>query len=204
MRRIINLLFLLLFVAGIQAQTNERQGAVGKFHVIPSIMLTYNPYSLKDLNNNDVYSKYNFQYGLGIETEYRFHEVIGVSLGVNYMVQGVKTSEYQTGAAYSLVSNKNKEGEVRVKSLGVPLIINVHPLPNDRLTLKAGIEKDILLGMGDEYKSTCTDFVGGVAFTFDDKFQLELRYNSSLSKITKDKENGPLKECFVFSFGVIF
>lgn len=91
-----------------------------------------------------------------------------------------------------------------MKSLGVPLIINVHPLPNDRLTLKAGIEEDILLGMGDEYKSTCTDFVGGVAFTFDDKFQLELRYNSSLSKITKDKENGPLKECFVFSFGVIF
>ena len=199
MKRIVSILLLLLGLCGAQAQTNERQEAVGKFRIVPSLMLTYNPYSLKDLNN-----KYNFQYGLGIETEYRFHEVIGVSLGVNYMVQGVKTSEYQTGAAYSLVSNKNKEGEVRVKSLGVPLIVNVHPLPNDRLTLKAGIEEDFLLGMGDEYKSTCTDFVGGVAFTFDDKFQLELRYNSSLSKITKDKENGPLKECFVFSFGVIF
>ena len=199
MKRIVSILLLLLGLCGAQAQTNERQEAVGKFRIVPSLMLTYNPYSLKDLNN-----KYNFQYGLGIETEYRFHEVIGVSLGVNYMVQGVKTSEYQTGAAYSLVSNKNKEGEVRVKSLGVPLIVNVHPFPNDHLTLKAGIEEDFLLGMGDEYKSTCTDFVGGVAFTFDDKFQLELRYNSSLSKITKDKENGPLKECFVFSFGVIF
>ena len=199
MKRIVSILLLLLGLCGAQAQTNERQEAVGKFRIVPSIMLTYNPYSLKDLNN-----KYNFQYGLGIETEYRFHEVIGVSLGVNYMVQGVKTSEYQTGAAYSLVSNKNKEGEVRVKSLGVPLIVNVHPLPNDRLTLKAGIEEDFLLGMGDEYKSTCTDFVGGVAFTFDDKFQLELRYNSSLSKITKDKTDDLYKQCFVFSFGVIF
>ena len=199
MKRIVSILLLLLGLCGAQAQTNERLEAVGKFRIVPSIMLTYNPYSLKDLNN-----KYNFQYGLGIETEYRFHEVIGVSLGVNYMVQGVKTSEYQTGAAYSLVSNKNKEGEVRVKSLGVPLIVNVHPLPNDRLTLKAGIEEDFLLGMGDEYKSTCTDFVGGVAFTFDDKFQLELRYNSSLSKITKDKTDDLYKQCFVFSFGVIF
>ena len=197
MKRIVSILLLLLGLCGAQAQTNERLEAVGKFRIVSSLMLTYNPYSLKDLNN-----KYNFQYGLGIETEYRFHEVIGVSLGVNYMVQGVKTSEYQTGAFF--VSDKNKEGEVRVKSLGVPLIVNVHPFPNDHLTLKAGIEEDILLGTGDEYKSTCTDFVGGVAFTFDDKFQLELRYNSSLSKITKDKENGPLKECFVFSFGVIF
>ena len=202
MKRIVSILLLLLGLCGAQAQTNERQEAVGKFRIVPSIMLTYNPYSLKDLNNNDVYSKYNFQYGLGIETEYRFHEVIGVSLGVNYMVQGVKTSEYQTGAYF--VSDKNKEGEVRVKSLGVPLIVNVHPLPNDRLTLKAGIEEDFLLGMGDEYKSACTGVLAGVAYSFDDRFQFELRYNSSLSDITKDKADGPLKECFVFSFGVIF
>ena len=198
MKRIVSILLLLLGLCGAQAQTNERQEAVGKFRIVPSLMLTYNPYSLKDLNN-----KYNFQYGLGIETEYRFHEVIGVSLGVNYMVQGVKTSEYQTGAAY-FVSDKNKEGEVRVKSLGVPLIVNVHPLPNDRLTLKAGIEEDFLLGMGDEYKSACTGVLAGVAYSFDDRFQFELRYNSSLSDITKDKTDGPLKECFVFSFGVIF
>ena len=189
---------MLLGLCGAQAQTNERLEAVGKFRIVPSLMLTYNPYSLKDLNN-----KYNFQYGLGIETEYRFHEVIGVSLGVNYMVQGVKTSEYQTGAAY-FVSDKNKEGEVRVKSLGVPLIVNVHPFPNDHLTLKAGIEEDFLLGMGDEYKSACTGVLAGVAYSFDDRFQFELRYNSSLSDITKDKTDGPLKECFVFSFGVIF
>lgn len=198
MKRIVSILLLLLGLCGAQAQTNERQEAVGKFRIVPSLMLTYNPYSLKDLNN-----KYNFQYGLGIETEYRFHEVIGVSLGVNYMVQGVKTSEYQTGAAY-FVSDKNKEGEVRVKSLGVPLIVNVHPFPNDHLTLKAGIEEDFLLGMGDEYKSACTGVLAGVAYSFDDRFQFELRYNSSLSDITKDKTDGPLKECFVFSFGVIF
>ena len=106
MKKIVSILLLLLGLCGAQAQTNERLEAVGKFRIVPSLMLTYNPYSLKDLNN-----KYNFQYGLGIETEYRFHEVIGVSLGVNYMVQGVKTSEYQTGAAY-FVSDKNKEGEV--------------------------------------------------------------------------------------------
>ena len=198
MKRIVSILLLLLGLCGAQAQTNERLEAVGKFRIVPSLMLTYNPYSLKDLNN-----KYNFQYGLGIETEYRFHEVIGVSLGVNYMVQGVKTSEYQTGAAY-FVSDKNKEGEVRVKSLGVPLIVNVHPLPNDHLTLKAGIEEDFLLGMGDEYKSACTGVLAGVAYSFDDRFQFELRYNSSLSDITKAKTDDLYKQCFVFSFGVIF
>ena len=39
--------FLLFCVMHTQAQTTERQDAVGKFRVIPSVILTYNPYSIE-------------------------------------------------------------------------------------------------------------------------------------------------------------
>lgn len=199
MKRIISVFFLSICLCGTQAQTTAQQDAVGRFRVIPSIMLTYNPYSLKDINDNYISARYQFQYGLGIETEYRFHEVAGVALGVDYMVQGLKLSKYNSG----WFKNNYTERETKVKSIGIPLLACVHPLPNDRLTLRLGIQKDFLIDMGDEYKSTCTDFLAGIAYSFDDKFQFDIRYNTSFSGIMKNSKNNPTKSCFIFSFGII-
>lgn len=36
------------YVTDMQAQTTERQDAVGKFRIVPAVMLTFNPYSVDD------------------------------------------------------------------------------------------------------------------------------------------------------------
>ena len=38
----------MVFFTDMQAQTTERQDAVGKFRIVPAVMLTLNPYSVDD------------------------------------------------------------------------------------------------------------------------------------------------------------
>lgn len=42
------LAYVMVFVTDMQAQTTERQDAVGKFRIVPAVMLTFNPYSVDD------------------------------------------------------------------------------------------------------------------------------------------------------------
>ena len=44
------------YVTDMQAQTTERQDAVGKFRIVPAVMLTFNPYSVDDGRNNSLAS----------------------------------------------------------------------------------------------------------------------------------------------------
>ena len=82
----------------------------------------------------DVTSKYNFQLGVGVEAEYRIHEKLGFALGINYVMQGIKTSSsssssYLSSGGYSLWSYGNKyENEEKLKTLRVPLLLCLHPL----------------------------------------------------------------------------
>ena len=47
------------YVTDMQAQTTERQDAVGKFRIVPAVMLTFNPYSVDDGRNNSVITSHN-------------------------------------------------------------------------------------------------------------------------------------------------
>ena len=201
MKKSFLVIVMLLVMCSIQAQTTERQDAAGKFLVIPSVMLTYNPYSLKPMNNVDVNAKYNFQFGVGIETEYRIHEICGVALGVNYIVQGIKTSKSSGGSSWWMF-NDDRENEVQLKSLRVPLFLCLHPLPNDRLTIKSGCEMQFLLDKGENYKSTAIGVPLGIAYSFDDRLQFELRYDVGVSEIIKDKRVNVDRNCFILSAGV--
>jgi len=204
MKQLLLVVILLLDLSGVQAQTTERQDAVGRFRFVPSVMITYNPYSIKDWMNNSVSCNHRFQLGFGVEAEYRLHEFVGVAFGCDYVVQGVKTSEYRGSYSYIGSYNKNEEHEVKLKSLCVPLLVCLHPLPNDRMALKFGYQMDFLLGMGDNYKKICHDVPMSIAYSFDDRLQLELRYNIGVSDIFKEKGTSVTRDCYILSAGVRF
>lgn len=203
MKQLLSMIILLLGLSGLQAQTTERQDAVGRIRVVPSVMITYNPYSLKDMYNNEVSDKYRFHLGVGVEAEYRIHEVFGVALGLNYMVQGIKTSK-DVSSSYVIRSNDKNESESKMKSLRVPLLFCLHPLENDRLTISTGLQTGFMLDMGNKYKSVFLDLPLGISYSFDDRLQIELRYIGGLSKIRKDDGIKVSRDCLVLSAGVRF
>ena len=142
------------YVTDMQAQTTERQDAVGKFRIVPAVMLTFNPY-------------------LGVEAEYRMNEVLGVASGVDYIVQGIKISKHRGGPFIGL-TNGNDESEDKLKSLRVPLMLCMHPMDNDRLTIKTGVQAEFLLGMGERYKNMSWGMPLGIDYSVDDIQEYEL------------------------------
>ena len=81
------------------------------------------------------------------------------------------------------------------------MLICLHPLPNDRLTLKAGCQAEFLLGMGDKYKKTSLGAPLAIAYSIDDRLQFDLRYNFGLTDILKDEATNVSRDCVVLSAG---
>jgi len=183
-----------------QAQTTERQDAVGKFRIVPAVMLTFNPYSVDDGRNNSVITSHNVQLGLGVEAEYRMNEVLGVASGVDYIVQGIKISKHRGGPFIGL-TNGNDESEDKLKSLRVPLMLCMHPMDNDRLTIKTGVQAEFLLGMGERYKNMSWGMPLGIDYSVDDKFQFELRFCAGITDVVKDKCSVS-RNCIILSAGI--
>ena len=207
-KNLIMLLFLLCIAGTSFAQASERQDAVGKFRFVPSVMITYNPYSLKDFQNNDATANYKFGVGVGIEAEYRFLEAMGVALGASYLVQGIKMLKKTGGLIqvnnYTMSLDWKNEQEAKLKTIRIPLLICLHPLENDRLTLKAGCQAEILIGMGDKYKKTSLGAPLAIAYSIDDRLQFDLRYNFGLTDILKDEATNVSRDCVVLSAGIRF
>ena len=207
-KNLIMLLFLLCIGGTSFAQASERQDAVGKFRFVPSVMITYNPYSLKDFQNNDATANYKFGVGVGIEAEYRFLEGMGVALGASYLVQGIKMLKKTGGLIqvnnYTMSLDWKNEQEAKLKTIRIPLLICLHPLENDRLTLKAGCQAEFLLGMGDKYKKTSLGAPLAIAYSIDDRLQFDLRYNFGLTDILKDEATNVTRDCVVLSAGIRF
>ena len=207
-KNLIMLLFLLCIGGTSFAQASERQDAVGKFRFVPSVMITYNSYSLKDFQNNDATANYKFGVGVGIEAEYRFLEGMGVALGASYLVQGIKMSKKTGGLIqvnnYTMSLDWKNEQEAKLKTIRIPLLICLHPLENDRLTLKAGCQAEFLLGMGDKYKKTSLGAPLAIAYCIDDRLQFDLRYNFGLTDILKDEATNVTRDCVVLSAGIRF
>ena len=207
-KNLIMLLFLLCIGGTSFAQASERQDAVGKFRFVPSVMITYNSYSLKDFQNNDATANYKFGVGVGIEAEYRFLEGMGVALGASYLVQGIKMLKKTGGLIqvnnYTMSLDWKNEQEAKLKTIRIPLLICLHPLENDRLTLKAGCQAEFLLGMGDKYKKTSLGAPLAIAYCIDDRLQFDLRYNFGLTDILKDEATNVTRDCVVLSAGIRF
>ena len=96
------------------------------------------------------------------------------------------------------------EQEAKLKTIRIPLLICLHPLPNDRLTLKAGCQAEFLIGMGDKYKKTSLGAPLAIAYCIDDRLQFDLRYNFGLTDILKDEAINVTRDCVVLSAGIRF
>ena len=167
------LAYVMVFFTDMQAQTTERQDAVGKFRIVPAVMLTFNPYSVDDG---------------------------GVASGVDYIVQGIKISKHRGGPFIGL-TNGNDESEDKLKSLRVPLMLCMHPMDNDRLTIKTGVQAEFLLGMGERYKNMSWGMPLGIDYSVDDKFQFELRFCAGITDVVKDKCSVS-RNCIILSAGI--
>ena len=127
------LLLATVSVMPVAAQTTEQEDAVGHFTYCPYVAVFYSPYSTSNLST----ATKKVQAGFGFETEYRFTKSIGVSAGLelaNFGVKGNSTLYDRYGPVHTF------ENEYKMKTLSLPLLFNFHPLANNRLSLRLGLQ----------------------------------------------------------------
>lgn len=116
----------------------------------------------------------------GVEAEYRATNLIGVSAGVLYSMQGCKADE--------------GDGKMKADYLNIPILANFYVWKG--LALKVGIQPGFMMSCkdedGDDMKDACETFdfsiPVGASYEYKD-FVLDLRYNIGVTKI--NKESGP-------------
>ena len=77
----------------------------------------------------------------------------------------------------------------------------MHPMDNDRLTIKTGVQAEFLLGMGERYKNMSWGMPLGIDYSVDDKFQFELRFCAGITDVVKDKCSVS-RNCIILSAGI--
>ena len=204
MKRILLISLLLCGILCVQVQADERKDAVGKFRLVPSVMVTYNPYKMSGWAGRDYLGPTsNFQFGIGVETEYRFHESFGLALGANYLQQGIKLSE--PGSGGTLFVNSGHEYDKVLRSWNVPIFLCVHPAKNDCWALKFGYQFDFLQNDEKYFNDLSRGYAFGIAYIMD-IVQFELRYNKGINDIVKRSSrcSSAEKNCLMLSVGVVF
>lgn len=203
MKNYLLILLLSLSFLNAQAQVDERKDVVGKFRLIPSVIVTYNPYSVY---SDHVGTTKKLQFGAGIGAEYRFHKAFGVALEGNYLQQGIRLTDYGSYSSVGILSyySPSKEYERVLRSWNVPMLLCVHPTKNDRWAIKLGYELDFLQNDKKYFKDMSQGLVFGIAHTTD-FVQFELRYNKGIKDITRDTSlyHSVEKNCLSFSVGII-
>ena len=183
------MLLCLMLVPCATAQTTEQENAVGHFTYSPYLTVLYSPYSLKGDKSNG----HRVQAGFGFEAEYRVRKDVGVSAGIELENFGVKESgsvsfSLPGGGTYPIF---DYEKEYDVKTLNLPVMLNIHPLKSDRLALRVGIQPGLVLNTHpDGLKSRKSSLVIplGVAVSLGDRVQAELRYHLGFTNYLETKD----------------
>ena len=148
MKKIMILTALLLTVSGISAQDEEKR-------------ISIKPMAGMNVSNNSggLDDEYSARIGFtgGVETEYRATKWLGVSLGVAYSQQGAKYDHHTQMYMRQYVSdipsdrwdvvlrNADIKGHRKTDYLSIPLLACFHIPAVKGLTLKTGIQVNILL-----------------------------------------------------------
>jgi len=170
------------------AQTTAQEEAVGHFTYCPYVAIFYSPYSTGNMSALTT----RVQAGFGFETEYRFTKVIGISAGLelaNFGVKGNSVLNDRYGPAFSV------EKEYKMKTLGLPLMLNLHPLASNRLSLRAGLQPGWLLQTSYDNISSgsmCFAIPVGVAVGLSDRVALELRAHIGTTNFEENERNSGL------------
>jgi len=180
-----------LFMAAVLLSTVSAfaQHSVGSLNLKP--MVGFNIANVTDVDDSDP------RYGLvaGVEAEYTATDILSVTAGAIYSQQGFK-------------KNKNT---YKYDYINVPILLNVYVF--DRIAVKFGVQpsfcvnNDLITKNGSVKveKSLDTDNVNldfalpiGLSYEFNN-FQIDARYNWSLSKINTNSD--PKNSVFMFTLG---
>ena len=142
MKKFFVLIMMTLFVSSAM----KGQEPVGTISLIPKIGV-----SLANLSGEEIYyndseisakGKYNAQFVGGVEAEYQMLPTTSVSIGVSYVQQGCRYSDFEIGNTET-ISEGWEDVRSRMDYIQCPLTINQYLA--DGLALKAGIQLGFLV-----------------------------------------------------------
>ena len=151
MRKYLVLIVMALFVSS----AVKGQEPVGTFSLIPKIGV-----SLANLSGEKIYyndsdipakGKYNARFVGGVEAEYQMLPTTSISLGVGYVQQGCRYSDFEIGNTET-ISEGWDDVRSRIDYIQCPLTINQYL--TDGLAVKAGIQVGVLVNSDFSYSIT--------------------------------------------------
>ena len=192
-----------LMVATLSASA---QNEVGQFTLKPTVGMNIATMT----KTND--SKVRVGMAAGVEAEYGVAEKFGISAGVLYSMQGVKSSQNLAGADVDYI--------YKLDYINIPILAQYYIVPG--LAIKAGIQpafkasaKRTVKASADGTKAERTDDLDdvkgfalsipfGVSYEYK-SFVLDARYNLGVTKAFKDSWNTDSKNSwFMISLGYKF
>ncbi len=138
--------FVLLMMALFVSSAMKGQERVGTFSLIPKIGV-----SLANLSGEEIYynnaeipakGKYNARFVGGVEAVYQMLPMTSISIGVGYVQQGCRFSDFEIGNPET-ISESWDDGRSRLDYIQCPLTINQYIA--EGLAVKAGIQLGFLL-----------------------------------------------------------
>ena len=138
--------FVLLMMALFVSSAMKGQEQVGTFSLIPKIGV-----SLANLSGEEIYynnaeipakGKYNARFVGGAEAVYQMLPMTSISIGVGYVQQGCRFSDFEVGNPETISENWD-DGRSKLDYIQCPLTINQYIA--DGLAVKAGIQLGFLL-----------------------------------------------------------
>lgn len=155
----------------------------------------------------------------GADLEYQLTDMVSISTGLNYTLQGSKWKDYK------VVGIDVKNTKIELGYVNVPLLANVYLYKG--LAVKSGVQLgfmtnakmksfmsfydntgqiDIPLDVDimDECRKVDVSIPVGVSYEFDNHFVVDARYNFGLTNINKSdalSEEGMKNALFIISFG---
>ena len=151
MRKYLVLIVMALFVSS----AVKGQEPVGTFSLIPKIGV-----SLANLSGEKIYyndsdipakGKYNARFVGGVEAEYQVLPTTSISIGVGYVQQGCRYSDFEIGNTET-ISEGWDDVRSRIDYIQCPLTINQYL--TDGLAVKAGIQVGFLVNSDFSYSIT--------------------------------------------------
>ena len=187
MKKILLLAAIALSSLSVKAQTEP-----GTFTLMPKVGL--NMANVTDLEN----TKMKAGAVAGVEAEYRASNLMGITAGVLYSMQGVKADK-----------GDYKE---KLDYINIPILANFHVWKG--LSINAGIQPGFLVSAKADYgdededmKDACEsfDFSIPVGASYEwNSFVLDLRYNIGVTKIYKEDEGSSKNGVLAITLGYKF
>jgi len=175
-------LFLAAAIALLSVGANAQQ-APGTFTLRPEVGMT-----ISNITKGDGNFKSKVGLVAGVEGQYQLTELLGVTAGALYSMEGCKI--------------KNTDTKLNLDYINVPVLVNIYPIKGAGLAIKAGMQ----FGFNVRHKLSASNGSASASLNMDDintfnfsfpvglsyeymDFILDARYNMGVSKIRGDYDN---------------